>query len=89
VYSGVPIVTEVEMISTQYNATHSANEIIYVGSENNEINHLWLDSGNIWLHNRILVKGASGVTRTPVYITSLMFTNSDGRSLGGEYPVVS
>ena len=41
--SGIPIRTDVDRISAQYNKKVNASEIIYVGNAVNEVRHLWKD----------------------------------------------
>lgn len=87
--SGIPIAHNVAAVSTQYNAAVNSNEIVYLGDGQDEVFHMWLDSGNVWQQERLLTKASSGTTKYPAYLTSVMFETDLGASIGGDYPVVS
>ncbi|KAJ4303815.1 hypothetical protein N0V90_002716 [Kalmusia sp. IMI 367209] len=56
--SGLPMANGVDKLSTQYNATHDATELIYIGDGDDEVYHLArTDVG--WAHNRIMIKHAA------------------------------
>lgn len=90
VASGIPIAHNVQAVSAQFNASVNSSEIVYLSGGQNEIFHMWLDGGNIWQQERLLVKTTTGgVIKYPAYLTSVRLETDEAVSIGGDYPVVS
>jgi len=87
--SGLPMASNVARVSTQYNATQDATEVIYLGDGTDEIYHV-ARTATGWAQNRIMVKHTENVkiVRIPSYVTSLTLVSDLGISVGGDYPVL-
>ncbi|KAJ5949441.1 hypothetical protein N7454_001025 [Penicillium verhagenii] len=92
--SGLPIRTGVAVMSPQYNQQTNACEILYVTNEvNSGLRHLIRDPiSSLWTDGVVEFKVPLGEPgkriKEPVYLTNIALSDSTGKGVPDEYPVI-
>jgi hypothetical protein len=85
--SGLPIRSNVQRISCQYNATTDTSELIFVTGGGNEVKHLLRDpQTTCWSENTVQFASPTALQQFKAYVTTVSITESTGRSVGKDFP---
>lgn len=85
--SGLPIRSDVQRISCQYNASTDTSELIFVTGGGSELKHLLRDpQTTCWNEHAIQFASANLLQKYNAYVTTVSITESTGRSFSSGFP---
>lgn len=84
--SGLPIRSDVQRISCQYNAATDTSELIFVTGGGHEVKHLLRDpQTTCWSEKPVQFASPTALREFKAYVTTVSVTESTGRSVGKDF----